>query len=106
MSADPHFAIGEEFIRRQIQILRRGAAANPPGRVVLRAVARTEPSIIVPLMRERNAPQVGANADDDQPLVVPWLGPCIIRLGIRQTMPIDTARLVDLLLIAMRYEDR
>ena len=72
-SADLNLGVGYEFVRRQGQVLRRRTFADAAGGVVLRAVAgQNQPSILA-LMGERDAAEMGADADDDQPLLVALL---------------------------------
>src|SRR5216683_1435963 len=74
-SADLDFAIGNELIGWHRQVGRRRALANPTRGVVLRAVARAEEAVVIAFMGDRNAAEMGANADHDEPLVVALLDP-------------------------------
>src|SRR5215510_5926335 len=105
-SADPDLGVGDELVRRQRQIGRRRPSADATGSVVLRAVARTEIAAVVALVRERDAAEMGADADQHLPLLVAGLDALLVGLGIRQTRDIDRARLLDLLLAAVVDEDR
>ena len=55
-----------------------------PEEVVLRAVARAEPAVVVALVGERDAAEMGADADHDQPLVVALLDARLVGRGIRE----------------------
>src|SRR5258708_2096993 len=72
-SADFDFRVGLERIWRQSQIQRRRTFADTAGGVVLAAVTRTEPappvaSHIRRLVAEWNAAEMGADADQNDPL--------------------------------------
>ena len=65
---------------------------NPPRGVVLAAVAGAEPATplaarIGRLVAKRHAAQVGADADQNDPLVVASLHPCRIGLRLDQLAP-------------------
>src|SRR5918996_2868480 len=67
-----HVVLGEDVVGH-VQIARRGPAADPTGGVVYRAVAGAEPAAVfavrlIRLLPERNAAQMGADADDHEPL--------------------------------------
>src|SRR3979411_2902661 len=81
-SANLDFAIGNELIGRHRQIGRRGSLANATGGVVLRAVAGAEEAVVIALMGDRDAAEMGADADHDQPLVVAILDPGLVGLRI------------------------
>src|SRR5260370_17217257 len=74
-SANLDFAIGNELIGWHRQIGRRWALANPTRGVVLRAVAGAEEAVVIAFMGDRNEAEMGADADHDEPLVVPLLHP-------------------------------
>jgi hypothetical protein len=57
-------------------------------------------------MRERNAAQMRADADQHLPLVVTFLDALLIGLGIRQAREIDVARLLDFFFRAVADENR
>src|ERR1051326_2716532 len=103
-SSDLDLGVGQERVGRQREICRRRAAADAPGGVVLRAVARTEPAVVIALMGQRDAAEMRADPDQDQPLVVPLLDPRLVGLRVRQSVPVDVARLLDLLGGAMADE--
>lgn len=69
-------------------------------------MARTEKSVVVPFMRNRNAAEMGADADYDEPLVMAFLDARGIRLRIRQARDIDVAGFLDLFLGAVHDVDR
>src|SRR5437867_3626965 len=105
-SADPNLAVGDELIGRQRQIGRRRPAADTAGCIVLRAVARTEITVVVALVRDRDAAEMRADADQDLPLLMARLDALLVGLGVRQARNVDAARLVDLLLGPMADVDR
>src|SRR5262245_41455268 len=104
--AAPDPRIGPDFIGRQRTIGRRGPAADTARRVVLRPVAGTEPAAVVTLVRDRDAAEMGADADQHEPLVVARLDALGIGLRIGQAGIVGGARLVDLLLGAVADKDR
>jgi len=77
-SADLDLRVGDEFVRRQRQVGRRGAAANTAGGVVLRAVAGAEEAAVITLVGNRDAAEMRADADQDQPLLVAFLGALLV----------------------------
>src|SRR5690554_4680066 len=86
-SAYAHGAVIEEGVDRHLQVARRRAAADTARSIVVRAVARAEPAAIVAprvarLLPERDAAQMRAYADQDQPFGI--LRPRLIRLRVRQ----------------------
>src|SRR6202040_138455 len=83
-----------------------GSLANATGGVVLRAVAGAEEAVVVALIGDRDAAEMGADADHDQPLVVTLLDPGLVGLGIRKARDRHAAGLVDLLLGAVHDVDR
>src|SRR6185312_6666227 len=105
-SADPDLGVGKESVRRQVEILRRRTLTDAAGCIVLRAVAWAEPAVVLALMRERDAAEMGADADHHQPLVVARLHALIVGFRVGQARYVDRARLVDLFLGAVEDEDR
>src|ERR1700737_2482583 len=105
-SANLDLAVGEKGVREHGQILRGGTTPNATGRVVLRPVAGTEEAIVLAFMGDRNATQMGADADDDEPLLVPLLDPGLIALRIGKAGNRDRAGLIDLLFGAVADIDR
>src|SRR6202049_382968 len=105
-SPDSNLGVGQERVGRQRQICRRGPPPDASRRVVLGAVTRAEPAVVIALVRQWNAPEVGADADQDQPWIVALLDPRVIGLWIRQRVPVDAASLLDFLRGAMADEDR
>src|SRR5665811_86180 len=100
-SANLDFAIGNELIGRHREVGRRWSLANATGGVVLRAVAGAEEAVVIALMGDRDAAEMRADADHDQPLVVPLLDPGLVGLRIGKARDGNAAGLVDLLLAAV-----
>src|SRR5882672_12105134 len=68
-SADLDAGIGQEFIRRHVEIARRRPDAHPSCRIVLRAVAMAEPAAVIALLLRgrvglRGAAEMRADADE------------------------------------------
>src|SRR6185437_11250443 len=105
-SADPDLGVGKESVRRQDEILRRRAFADAACGIVLRAVAGAKPAVIFALVGERDAAEMGADADHDQPLLVALLDAFAVGLGIGQARDVDALGLVNLFLGAMEDKDR
>src|SRR5882672_3473579 len=105
-SADLDFGIGNELIRRYRQIEGRRSLADTTGGVVLRTVTGAEETVVIALMGDRDAAEMGADADHDQPLIMTLLNPGLIGLRIGKTCDGDRAGLVDLLLGAVADVDR
>src|SRR5690349_1220112 len=94
------------MIRRYRQVGRRRPLTDAAGGVVLGTVAGAEPTVIIALMGERNAAQVGAGAAHDQPLFMPLLDPVGVGLGIRKAGKRHALRLFNFLLRTMADEER
>src|SRR5258708_15073447 len=77
-SADLQFGGRSKSILRNGQVLRGRALSNASGRVVLRTVAMTQPAAEIPFVDRRRAAEMGANADQYEPL-----GP-LHSIGIRR----------------------
>src|SRR5579875_3673356 len=105
-SADLDLGIGNKGVRGKVEILRRGSLPDAPGAVVLGAVARAEPAVVIAFVRQRNAAQMRANADDDEPLLVAGLHALRVRLGISQRLHVDVLGELDVVRRAMEDEDR
>ena len=93
------------------QVQRRRAFADAARGVVLAAVARAEPAAplaahVGGLVAERDAAEMGADADQHDPLIVPGLDPRLVGLRIAQFVQLHVARLGDFLVGAMADEDR
>ena len=85
--------------------------AHAPGRVVLAAVAGAEPAAPVAarigrLVAERHAAEMGADADQDDPLVVAGLHPRRVRLRLDQLRQRHVLGFLDLGRRAVADEDR
>src|ERR1700730_14362712 len=87
--ADPDLGVGDELVGRQWQGGRRRSAADAARGVVLRAVAGAEIAVVVALMRDRDAAEMRADADQDLPLVVAGLDAPVVRLGVGQARQTD-----------------
>src|SRR5437588_3901086 len=105
-SANLDFAIGNELIGRHRQVGRSWSLANATGGVVLRAVAGAEKAVVIALMGDRNAAEMGADADHDEPLVVALLDPGLVGLRIGKARDLNAAGFLDLLLGAVADIDR
>src|ERR1700733_9186068 len=73
-STDFDLGVGLEGVRRQRKVGRRRPMTHPPRGIVLAAVAGAEPAAPVTarirrLVAEWHAAKVGADADEDDPLV-------------------------------------
>src|SRR3569833_2402871 len=69
-------------------------------------MAGAEEAVIVALMRDRDAAEMGADADHHQPLLMAVLGAGLVGCGIGQARHRNLTDLVDLLLAAMADVDR
>src|SRR5262245_63626488 len=122
-SADLDLGVGEEGIRRDRQILRRRPFAYTTGAVVLRAVAGTEPAVILALgipdcLPFRDAAEMGTDADHHEPRLAILAGAVLVsrrrvvgKIGIARErvgkiVERDSFRFLDLFLGAMPDEDR
>ena len=85
---------------------RRGSLADTAGGIVLRTVAGTEEAVVTAFMGNRDAAEMGADADHDQPLVMPGLDTRLVGLRIGQARDRHCAGLLDLLLGAVHDVDR
>src|ERR1700735_1555948 len=79
-SANLDFAVGNELIGRDRQVQGCWPLANATGGVVLRAVAGAEEAVVIAVMGNRDAAEMGADADHDQPLVMAFLDPGLVGL--------------------------
>src|SRR6516165_9271311 len=100
-----YFGVGNELIGRHCQVGRRRSLTDTTRGVVLRTVAGAEEAVVISLMGDRDAAQMGADADHDQPLIVTLLDPRLIGLRIRKLRERYAAGLLDLLLGAMADVD-
>src|SRR3954463_1333186 len=105
-SADLDLAVGEKSVGRDGQIRRRGPLADAARGIVLRAVAGTKEAVVIAFMGDRDAAQMGADTDNDQPLIVAFLDPRRIGLRVGQARDIDLLGFLDLLLAAVADVDR
>src|SRR5262245_66358552 len=97
-SADPDLGVGEEFVGRQGEIQGRRSLPDAAGSVVDRAMARAEIAVVGSLVGDRDAAQMGADADQHLPLVVARLDPPRTRLLVRQPCPVAALGFLHLLL--------
>ena len=93
-SADADGGVGREHIFRHFEIVRRRAFADARGGVVMRAVAGAEIAAILAAIlalgrAQRNAAEMGADAQRDQPLRLALLGPLGERLRIAKRADVD-----------------
>src|SRR5712691_8338909 len=98
--ADLDGGVGGEFVGRHGEVLRRRALADARRGIVDRTVAGAEPSLIGPavvarLVAERNAAEMGADADDDEPFRL--FDPVGILLRVAQRRDVDLLGGLDLL---------
>src|SRR5262245_6484492 len=105
-SADPDSGVGNELVGRQRQIQGRRAAPDATRRVVDRAMAGAEVAVVGPLMRDRDAAEMGAYADQHLEVGVVLLDARRVRLRVGQARQIDVLRLFDLLVGTVIDEDR
>lgn len=80
--ADDEKALVREGVGRDFQVEGRRALADAAAGVVMRAVARAVIAAIVAGVGDRNAAQVRANAEDDEPLGV--LGALVVVLNVAE----------------------
>src|SRR5262245_62968981 len=104
--ADLDFGVGNEGVWRHREVGGRRPLADAAGGIVLRAVARAEEAVVIALMRDRDAAEMGANADHDQPLLVAGLGALLVGLRIGKVPERHLLRFLDLLLGAVADVDR
>src|SRR5512138_3462474 len=104
--ADLDFGIGEECVGRHREIGRRRPLADAAGGIVLRAMAGAEETVVAALMRDRDATEMGADANHDQPLLVAWLGALLVGLRIGEILERHLLCFLDLLLGAVHDVDR
>src|SRR5215475_6911720 len=88
-SADTNLCVGDEFVGGKRKVCRRRALPDAAGRVVDRAMARTEVAVEGPLIRKRDAAEMGADRDQHLPLVMAGFYACRIGLRIGQLRHID-----------------
>src|ERR1700748_207771 len=97
MSADLDLGVGEEAVVRQRQVLRGRTFADATRGVVLRAVAGAEPAAEIALAEVRDAAEVGADADQYQPLRLAGLVSAFVGRRVAQVRMVGGDRLGDLL---------
>src|SRR6266700_4487824 len=96
-SADSDLGVGEEFVRREREVERRGSLPDAYGDVVDRAVTGAEVAVVGSLMGDWDAAEVGADSDQHLPLRMAGLDARRIRLRVGQLRHVDVFRLLDLL---------
>src|SRR5215211_5756486 len=104
--ADLDFGVGNECVGRHRQVARRGSLTDAARSVVDRTVAGAEEAVVSALMGDRDTAEMGADADHDQPLIMPRLDALLVALRIGQARYRHLAGLVDLLLGPMADVDR
>src|SRR5262249_517232 len=82
-SADLDLGVGEEGVRRDRHVIRRRPFAPATRAVVLRAVAGTEPAVILALgipdcLPFRDAAEMGADADHHEPRLAILAGAVLV----------------------------
>src|SRR5579862_9517555 len=107
--ADLDGGVGGEFVGRDGEVARRRTLADARGRIVDRTVARAEPAligaaVIARLVAERDAAEMRADADDDEPFR--FFDPVGILLRVAQCRHIDILGGLDLLGRTVIDEDR
>lgn len=76
-----------------LQVQRRRTSPNPPGNIVVRTMARTEPSTVVTGLTNRHTAQVCADSQHDEPL---WLLDTVgVLLRITERLNLDGIRFFD-----------
>jgi hypothetical protein len=65
---DYELAVLDELVLRHLEVVRRGPAADAAAAVVVAAVARAEPAVVVAGIGDRHAAEVRADAETDDPL--------------------------------------
>ena len=95
--------IGQEAVLRHFQVQRGGALANAPRRIVMRAVAWAEPAIVLTLARQRYAAEVGADTENDEPLLVH--DALRVRLRVTKGLGVNRHCGCDLIRVAVPHKD-
>eukprot|EP00966_Prymnesium_polylepis_P123189 2848104-Prymnesium_polylepis.2 len=98
-SADLDLGVVDKGVGRHLEVERRRPLADAPRRVVVRAVARAEPAIVVARTVDRHAAQVRAHAKDDERLRL--LHAVGIGLRVAQLAHAHVLRLLDLIICAV-----
>src|SRR5215212_7272451 len=96
--ADLDFGFGNECVGRHWQVGRRGSLTDAARGVVNRTMAGAEEAVVSALMGDRDTAEMGADADHNQPLVMPSLDALFVALRIGQARYRHLAGLFDLLL--------
>lgn len=102
--ADDHQVVAGELVRGDFQVERGGPLPDPAGRVIVRPVARAVVAAEVSRIRDGHAAQVGADADQDDPLGL--LDSLQVVLRVPQLGHLHGGLLVDLLLGSVAHEQR
>ena len=79
---DKNLGLLRELVRGDLQVKRRGSLPDATAGVVVRTVARAEPSVVLAGVADGDAAQVGADAKDDEPLGLE--GPVLVGLLITE----------------------
>src|SRR5262252_9422472 len=91
-SADPDLGVGKKFVGRYREVRRRRSLTDAARGVVDRAMAGTEVAVIEALMHDRDAAEMGADADQHLPLVMAGLDARRVRLRVGQLGDVDVLR--------------
>mmetsp|Transcript_11287 Transcript_11287/g.33451 ORF Transcript_11287/g.33451 Transcript_11287/m.33451 type:complete len:247 (-) Transcript_11287:63-803(-) len=99
-----NLALFRKAVRRHLEVVRGRTLADTPRNVVVRAVARAEPALVVAGVRDGHAAEVGAHSEDDEPLCIA-ADAVSVGLGIAQVGHVAVVGACDLLLRASANED-
>lgn len=92
-----------EGVLGDLQVERSRASSNSSRNIVVRTVARAEPSSVISSLSNGDTTQVGADTQHDEPLSS--LRPVLVAFRITQRLDVDCAGLVDLVLRSVSDED-
>ena len=97
------FVLLQETVGRDLEVERRRALADPPGNVIVGTVAWAEPATEVSCVRQWDAAEVSAHANDHQPLRV--LHTLCVLLWVAQGCHVHTVGKLDVVLRPASDED-
>jgi hypothetical protein len=101
--ADDKLALLREIVLGNLEVERGGSLSYSAGDVVVRTVARAEPTAVVTSLANGHTTQVGADTQHDKPLRLSGTG--AVLLGISEKRDVDLVGLVDLVLGSVSDED-